>query len=125
MKRERTLQLERRAEAELKEQVEELQEEGTTDELQQDERVTEREVAAPREEEMEEDATPYPQTHESVDSSTVLGYMHKECGVYQRFESVRVAEIHSSNNFVDGKNFLWVAGVHNPADWATKPRQYT
>ena len=59
-----------------------------------------------------------------VDSSTVLGYMHKECGVLQRFESVRVAEVHSSNKFVDGRleNFLWVAGVNNPADWCTKPR---
>ena len=60
-----------------------------------------------------------------VDSSTVLGYLHKECGILQRFESVRVAEVHSTNKFVDGHllNFRWIAGVNNPADWCTKPRQ--
>lgn len=59
-----------------------------------------------------------------VDSSTALGYLHKECGVFGPYEGVRVAEIHSTNVFVDGrlKGFAWVAGPDNPADWTTKPR---
>ena len=60
-----------------------------------------------------------------VDSSTVLGYIQKENGVWEQFEAVRVAEIQSTNEFEGDKlkNFGWVAGVNNPSDWATKPRR--
>ena len=63
-------------------------------------------------------------TIQLVDSSTVLGYVQKECGVFQPYEGVRVAEIQSSSTFVDGRivQFAWVAGHDNPADWCTKPR---
>ena len=59
-----------------------------------------------------------------VDSSTVLGYVNKECGVFHPFEGRRVAEIQLSNPFVDGKllRWAWVSGALNPADWCTKPR---
>ena len=62
-----------------------------------------------------------------VDSSTVLGYLYKECGLFGPFEGVRVAEVQSSNEFEEGrlKNFAWVAGSDNPADWCTKPRTST
>ena len=36
-----------------------------------------------------------------VDSSTVLGYVQKECGTFKPYEGVRIAEIQSSNKFVD------------------------
>ena len=59
-----------------------------------------------------------------VDSSTVLGYLQKECGTFRPFEGVRVAEFQSTSNYVDGKlgNVAWVSGKDNPADWCTKPR---
>ena len=59
-----------------------------------------------------------------VDSSTVLGYVHKESGNFGAYEGIRIAEIQSSNNF-DGDRlagWAWVPGCHNPADWCTKPR---
>ena len=59
-----------------------------------------------------------------VDSSTVLGYLHKESSLYAQFEGIKIAEVQSSNEFKDGKlvNWGWVPGCHNPADWCTKPR---
>ena len=59
-----------------------------------------------------------------VDSSTVLGYLQKECGVFRPFEGVRVAEFQSTSEYVDGKlaNVAWVSGTDNLADWCTKPR---
>ena len=59
-----------------------------------------------------------------VDSSTVLGYVHKECGIFHPYEGIRVAEIQSANTFVDGRleGWAWVSGEQNPADWCTKPR---
>ena len=59
-----------------------------------------------------------------VDSSTVLGYVHKEDAKLKPFEGIRVAEIQTSGEFVEGrlKNWSWVEGTSNPADWATKPR---
>ena len=59
-----------------------------------------------------------------VDSSTVLGYVHKECGNFHPYEGIRIAEIHLSNQFVNGRldNWAWVSGDLNPADWCTKPR---
>ena len=59
-----------------------------------------------------------------VDSSTVLGYVNKECGVFHPYEGIRIAEVQSSNTFVDGKleGWAWVSGDLNPADWCTKPR---
>ena len=59
-----------------------------------------------------------------VDSSTVLGYVHKECGIFHPYEGIRIAEIQSTNNFVDQKleGWAWVSTENNPADWCTKPR---
>ena len=62
--------------------------------------------------------------YQIVDSSTVLGYVQKECGVFRPYEGVRVAEIQSSNTFTDGtlEGWAWVAGTENPSDWCTKTR---
>ena len=59
-----------------------------------------------------------------VDSSTVLGYIQKECGSFQPFEGVRIAEIQASITLPDGRVvvFAWVASEDNPSDWCTKPR---
>ena len=60
-----------------------------------------------------------------VDSSTVLGYVQKECGKFRPYEGIRVAEIQSSNKLENGRlvGWAWVSGDVNPADWCTKPRQ--
>ena len=60
-----------------------------------------------------------------VDSSTVLGYVHKESSVFGPYEGVRISEIQTSNEFKEGKlaGWAWVPGSHNPADWCTKPRK--
>ncbi len=65
----------------------------------------------------------FAKTYQFVDSSTVLGYVHKQCGVFNPYEGLREAEIQSSNTFVEGKleNWAWVSGDINPADWCTKP----
>ena len=62
--------------------------------------------------------------YQFVDSSTVLGYVHKECGIFKPFEGIRVSEIQSTNVFEDGKllNWAWVSTKDNPADMCTKPR---
>ena len=67
----------------------------------------------------------FAKVYQLVDSSTVLGYVHKECGVFKPYEGIRVSEIQSSNTFVDGRlvGWAWVRGTDNPADWCTKPRQ--
>ena len=59
-----------------------------------------------------------------VDSSTVLGYVHKPDSRLKPFEGVRVSEIQTAGKFQDGRlqNWAWVEGHNNPADWATKPR---
>ena len=61
--------------------------------------------------------------YQLVDSSTVLGYVNKECGVFPPYEGIRVAEIQSTNMFVNKKlkGWAWIAGELNPADWCTKP----
>ena len=66
----------------------------------------------------------FSKTIQLVDSSTVLGYVHKECGVFKPYEGIRVSEIQSSNTYADEKlvGWAWVAGTDNPADWCTKPR---
>ena len=66
----------------------------------------------------------FSRTYQFVDSSTVLGYIHKQCGVFNPYEGLRVAEIQSSNVFVDGRlvGWAWVAGEDNPSDYCTKPR---
>ena len=58
-----------------------------------------------------------------VDSSTVLGYIHKEFGNFGPYEGVRIAECHLTSQFVDCKleGWAWVEGEENPADWCTKP----
>ena len=58
-----------------------------------------------------------------VDSSTILGYLHKTDSKLKPFEGVRVSEVQMAGEFVDGrlKNWAWIDGEHNPADWATKP----
>ena len=65
--------------------------------------------------------------YQLVDSSTVLGYLHKHSGVYKVWEGIRVSEIQSTNEFEDGrlKTFAWVGSKDNPADWCTKPRPVT
>ena len=59
-----------------------------------------------------------------VDSSTVLGYIHKPDSKLKPFEGVRVSEIQTAGKFTNGRlhNWAWVDGINNPADWATKPR---
>ena len=59
-----------------------------------------------------------------VDSSTVLGYLHKESSNFGQFEGIKIAEVQSTNEFADGKLIAWgwVPGRDNPADWCTKPR---
>ena len=59
-----------------------------------------------------------------VDSSTVLGYLHKESSNFKQFEGIKIAEIQSTNEFKDGKLVAWgwVPGSENPADWCTKSR---
>ena len=59
-----------------------------------------------------------------VDSSTVLGYVHKESGCFKPYGAIRVAEIQSSNKYSEGRlvGWAWVSGDENPADWCTKPR---
>ena len=62
-----------------------------------------------------------------MDSSTVLGYLPKECGRFKPYKGVQIAEIHiqSSNELKDGELFAWawVSGDANPADWCTKTRR--
>ena len=67
----------------------------------------------------------FSKVYQLVDSSTVLGYVHKECGIFKPYEGIRVSEIQSSNKFVGDRvvGWAWVAGTDNPADWCTKPRQ--
>ena len=59
-----------------------------------------------------------------VDSSTVLGYLHKQDSRLKPFEGVRVSEIQAAGIFLDGRldKWSWIDGDLNPADWATKPR---
>ena len=59
-----------------------------------------------------------------VDSSTVLGYIHKQDAKLKPFEGIRVSEIQAAGQFVNGRlhNWSWVESENNPADWATKPR---
>ena len=59
-----------------------------------------------------------------VDSSTVLGYIHKADAMLKPFEGVRVSEIQSAGKFIEGRlyNWSWIKGDKNPANWATKPR---
>ena len=59
-----------------------------------------------------------------VDSSTVLGYVHKADAKLKPYEGIRVSEIQTSGAFIDGRlqNWGWIESNLNPADWATKPR---
>ena len=59
-----------------------------------------------------------------VDSSTVLGYVHKLDSKLKPYEGIRVSEIQTSGTFVEGRLqcWSWIEGDLNPADWATKPR---
>ena len=41
------------------------------------------------------------QVYQLVDSSTVLGYVQKECGNFHPYEGIRIGEIQSSNVLVD------------------------
>ena len=68
----------------------------------------------------------FSKVYQLVDSSTVLGYIHKECGTFNPYEGICVSEVQSdpTNIFVNGhcQGFAWIAGTDNPADWCTKPR---
>ena len=59
-----------------------------------------------------------------VDSSTVLGYIHKPDSKLKPFKGICVSEIQTSGIFEEGRlrNWSWIDGDRNPADWATKPR---
>ena len=59
-----------------------------------------------------------------VDSSTVLGYVHKEDAKLKPYEGIRVSEIQTAGEFVNGrlKDWAWVEGKDNVSDWSTKPR---
>ena len=66
----------------------------------------------------------FERVHHLVDSSTVLGYVHKPDAKLKPFEGVRVSEIQTAGKFVDGRlnDWAWIDTENNPADWATKPR---
>ena len=66
---------------------------------------------------------PFSKVYNFVDSSTVLGYVHKESGCFKPYEGIRVAEIQSSNKYSEGRlvGWAWISGDENPADWCTKP----
>ena len=59
-----------------------------------------------------------------VDSSTVLGYLHKADAKLKPYEGVRVSEIQTHGRFIDGRlhNWGWIDTDNNPADWSTKSR---
>ena len=60
-----------------------------------------------------------------VDSSTVLGYLHKQDAKLKPFEGIRVSEVQAAGTFVEGRllNWSWVESGNNPADYTTKPRK--
>jgi hypothetical protein len=62
--------------------------------------------------------------HHLVDSYTVLGYVYKEDARLKPYEEVRVSEIQTAGEFVEGrlKDWAWAESADNPADWGTKPR---
>ena len=51
-------------------------------------------------------------TYHLVDSSTVLGYLHKADAKLKPFEGIRVSEVQTVGKFVDGRleNWFWVEG---------------
>ena len=53
-----------------------------------------------------------------VDSSTMLGYLHKGSSNFGQFEGIKIAEVQSTNEFQDGKLVAWgwIPGSDNPAD---------
>ena len=59
-----------------------------------------------------------------VDSSTVLGYLHKDDAKLKPYKGVRVAEVQAAGEFEEGrlKDWAWMEGEYNPADWVTKPK---
>ncbi len=65
----------------------------------------------------------FEKVYQIVDSYTVLGYVHKEYGLFHPYEGIRISEIQSSNKFSDGRleGWAWVSGDLNSADWTTKP----
>ena len=60
-----------------------------------------------------------------MDSSTILGYLHKEDSRLKPYEGVRVSEVQASGRFVNGRleNWSWIESEANPSDWTTKPRK--
>ena len=60
-----------------------------------------------------------------MDSSTVLVYLHKEDARLKLYEGVRVSEIQAAGQTEHGllKDWAWIEGEDNPADWVTKPRK--
>ena len=66
----------------------------------------------------------FARVHHLVDSSTVLGYLHKADAKLKPYEGVRVSEIQTAGKFTEGRlhDWSWVESHNNPADWATKPR---
>ena len=68
--------------------------------------------------------TKFSKIYHLVDSSTVVGYLHKSDSKLKPFEGIRVSEVQTSGTFVDGRlqDWYWVEGGLNPADLCTKPR---
>ena len=58
-----------------------------------------------------------------MDSSTILGYLHKDNGSFKPYEGVRISEIQSSSQYINGRlqNWAWISGPQNVADLTTKP----
>ena len=54
-----------------------------------------------------------------------MGYLHKMDSKLKPFEGTRVSEVQTAGVFEDSrlKNWSWIEGDRNPADWATKPRR--
>ena len=59
-----------------------------------------------------------------VDSSAVLGNLHKADTKLKPFEGIRVAEVQAAGKFLEGRleNWSWIEGESKPAEWVTKPR---
>ena len=57
----------------------------------------------------------------------MLGYVHKETGAFGPYEGVRISEIQTTNEMVDGRLMGWarIPDDQNPAYWCTKSRTLT
>jgi len=58
------------------------------------------------------------QIYHLVDSSTVVGYLHKEDAKIKPFKGIRVSEVQTAGKFIEGRlqDWYWIEGEVNPAD---------